>query len=608
MDKRSKEKIYSIPDIDETVDQIFIDDLNGLEISLDDIAKKGIKNILNNSKLVNKKEEFFKALKAYYDIYTDKLNFIGSYFPQVKKYFENNPAFIDIIISKAFDLIYEKNKYNDKEGSKENLDTFDKIKNEIFDNSYITHNTVDIVSLMIKNVIIEKIFKNEIMSVIDILESNNFITTLLTLDKDNNLSSNKISKSDLGKIMSQYLENSKYTGIQGKAIFNDKYLVPGFFSFYTIIYEFITKNVSQKFFINEKQLRDFLGEYAIKIKNNYYKEEARLLQIVNKEIINDESDNYKFVNEIIKSIPIDLLLEDYINHFLNNNNEYTILSVEDSVDIDSNISSFDNDEENKKEEADIDDFYVKIIKQILNLKYKEDSRIMVENEDNELNKFLIKIIWLESNKDYIFTILELFHKVQSKIYKNKRRNLLLEQINDLISNNKIKYITKEDRNPEHTTEVNECFYIILGALYLSITDFENIILFDPNNNRDFVTVKENQIKVEIDIYLSCLKDIIKVSKPFNDMLFLFSNELYIIINLNSIISLLKLQENDYVDIQIVENIVKILREGIDIIRQSKFIKIAELKKNVEDLINIISENIQNKDKQYYSLIRNIIIQ
>ena len=454
MDKRSKEKIYSIPDIDETVDQIFIDDLNGLEISLDDIAKKGIKNILNNSKLVNKKEEFFKALKAYYDIYTDKLNFIGSYFPQVKKYFENNPAFIDIIISKAFDLIYEKNKYNDKEGSKENLDTFDKIKNEIFDNSYITHNTVDIVSLMIKNVIIEKIFKNEIMSVIDILESNNFITTLLTLDKDNNLSSNKISKSDLGKIMSQYLENSKYTGIQGKAIFNDKYLVPGFFSFYNIISEFITKNVSQKFFKNEKQLRDFLGEYAIKIKNNYYKEEARLLQIVNKEIINDESDNYKFVNEIIKSIPIDLLLEDYINHFLNNNTEYTILSLEDIFDIDSNISSFDNDEENKKEEADIDDFYVKIIKQILNLKYKEDSRIMVENEDNELNKFLIKIIWLESNKDYIFTILELFHKVQSKIYKNKRRNLLLEQINDLISNNKIKYITKEDRNPEHTTEVN----------------------------------------------------------------------------------------------------------------------------------------------------------
>ena len=332
------------------------------------------------------------------------------------------------------------------------------------------------------------------------------------------------------------------------------------------------------------------------------------MQIVCKEIIDDESDNYKFVNEVIKSIPIDLLLEDYINFFLNKNNEYTIFTFEDIADIDSNISSFDNDEENKKEEVDLDDFYVKIIRQIIDLKYTDDSKIIVENEDNEFNKFLIKIIWLESNKDYVFTILELFHEAQNKIYKNNKRNLLLEQINYLISNNKIKYITKEDRNPEHTKEVNECYYIILGALYLAITDLEKIVLFDPNNNRDFVSVKENQIKVTIETYLSCLKHIIKISQPFNDIIYIFSNELYIIINLNSIINLLKLQDNDYIDIQIVENIIKKLREGIDIIRENKFVKIGELKNNVDDLINIISENIQNRDIQYYSLIRNIIIQ
>jgi len=610
MDKKRKEKIYSIPDIDETVDQIFIDNLNGLEISLQDLANKGIKNILNNSKLVNKNEEFFKALKAYYNIYTDKINFIGNYFPNVKKYFEKNPEFIEIIISKSFDLIYEKSKYNDKDGSKENLETFDKIKKELFDKSYITYNTIDIISLIINNVIIEKRFKSEIINVIDMLESNNFITTLLTLDSNNDLSSNKslISKINLGKILEQYLENSKFSGLQGKACFNTKYLVPGFLSFYNIISEYITKNISQKFFKNEKELRDFLGEYAIKKTNNFHKEEARLLQIVSKEIIDDESDNYKFVNEVIKSIPIDLLLEDYINLFLSKNNECSIFTFEDITDIDSNISSFDNDEENKKEEVDLDDFYVKIIRQIINLKYQDDSKIIVENEDNELNKFLIKIIWLESNKDYVFTILELFGEVQNKIYKNNKRNLLLEQINYLINNNKIKYITKEDRNPEHTKEVNECYYIILGALYLAITDLEKIILFDPNNNRDFVSVKQDQIKVAIETYLSCLKKIIKISEPFNDTMYIFSNELYIIINLNSIISLLKSQDNDYIDIQIVENIIKILREGIDIIRENKFVKIGELKNNVDDLINIISENIKNQDNQYYSLIRNIIIQ
>jgi len=39
MDKKRKEKIYSIPDIDENVDQIFIDNLNGLNISNFDTSK-----------------------------------------------------------------------------------------------------------------------------------------------------------------------------------------------------------------------------------------------------------------------------------------------------------------------------------------------------------------------------------------------------------------------------------------------------------------------------------------------------------------------------------------------------------------------------------------
>jgi hypothetical protein len=186
--------------------------------------------------------------------------------------------------------------------------------------------------------------------------------------------------------------------------------------------------------------------------------------------------------------------------------------------------------------------------------------------------------------------------------------MLLEQVNNLISSKKIKYIPDENRNPEHTTEVNECYYIIMGALYLAITDLERIILFDPDNNKDFVEAEENQIKVKIDKYFKCLQYIVKVSQPFNNMLYLFSNELYIIINLNSIINLLKLQKNEYIDTQIIEKIVKILREGIDIIRESKFSKTNELKKNIEGLINLISENLPNKDKNYYSLLRNILLQ
>jgi hypothetical protein len=135
---------------------------------------------------------------------------------------------------------------------------------------------------------------------------------------------------------------------------------------------------------------------------------------------------------------------------------------------------------------------------------------------------LIKIIWLEANKNYIFTIIQLFNEAQNSIYINKKRNMLLEQVNNLISSKKIKYITDENRNPEHTTEVNECYYIIMGALYLAITDLERIILFDPDNNKDFVEAEENQIKVKIDKYFKCLQYIVKVSQPFNNMLYLFN--------------------------------------------------------------------------------------
>lgn len=81
MDKSKKEEIYSIPGVNEKVELIFIDNLNGLnEVSLSSIAKDGIKNILNNDNLVNKKNEFFKALKIYYNGYINELNFVEDYY------------------------------------------------------------------------------------------------------------------------------------------------------------------------------------------------------------------------------------------------------------------------------------------------------------------------------------------------------------------------------------------------------------------------------------------------------------------------------------------------------------------------------------------------
>ena len=402
MDKSKKEKIYSIPDIGEEVDQIFIDNLNGLNISLDSIAKNGIQQILEDTKLVDKYNEFVKAAKSYYYSYIDKLDYIENYFPKVIKYFTENKEFTDIILSKAIDLIYKESKNKTKDKNKENIETFNEIKDEIFTKSYINQNTVDIVSLIINDAVIDKRLRGTIMKVIDTLESDNFLTTLLALD---NYTKNKsfTSKTNLCKLMKKYLDSVKITEIQRKASFKLNYLVPGFLSFYDKISNFITKNVANDFYKNEKKLRDSLKGNTIKLKCNFHLEEARLLDIVSKEIITDESENYKFINEVINESPSDLLLNDYINYFLNQNYDNIFSGIEDLSDLESNNSFSENDEKIAKEN-EIDIFYYKIIKQIIDLKYKEDTKIIMENKNNEFNKFLIKIIWLEANKNLIFTI------------------------------------------------------------------------------------------------------------------------------------------------------------------------------------------------------------
>ena len=613
MDTRKKEKLYSIPNVDENVDQIFIDNLNGLDISLDLIAKIGILNIIKDKELVDLYNEFNRTFKAYYNKYYDKydkLNFIENYMPKMITYLAKNKRFIDIIISKSFDLII-KNKKNSSKDEIENLVSFNEMVKEIFDNSYITHNTIDIVSLIINDVIIDKKLREAMKKVIDVLESNNFLCTLLALDNKNNKS--YFNKEDLFYMIQEFLNSVKIEDIKGKVIFDNRYLVPGFFPFYKNISDFISKEVTKKFFKNEKWLRGLLGGNIIKSKAYFHSEEAKFLGVVNDEIIKDKDDLYEFVNKVINKCPIDLLLNDYIYYFLSKYNEKKEImkTFEEINENTSNISSFENDEEFQKEE-EVDDsigvFYMKIIRQIIDLKYKEDSKIMIENKDNEFKKFLIKIIWLESNKDYILTIIQLFSEVLKEIYGYKKINIFLEQINNLISNNKIKYITIEKRNPEHTREVNECFYIILGCLYLAITDLEKIIIYDPKNNKDKIEIEENQVEVKIDNYLKCLDHIIKDSQPFNDMLYLYSNELYIIINLNSIINLLNIQKNKYINIKIIQNIIINLRESIDIIRENKLDKTKKLRENIDYLINLISDNLQEKGEEYYSLLRNILFE
>ena len=95
----------------------------------------------------------------------------------------------------------------------------------------------------------------------------------------------------------------------------------------------------------------------------------------------------------------------------------------------------------------------------------------------------MKIIYIESNVNYILNIIKIFEnaipifnssiKLYNKVEESTSKN-----------ENKIKYITNEKKNPEHTKEVNECYYILLASICYSITSDEIEIASSISNRVD----------------------------------------------------------------------------------------------------------------------------
>ena len=138
-------------------------------------------------------------------------------------------------------------------------------------------------------------------------------------------------------------------------------------------------------------------------------------------------------------------------------------------------------------------------------------KIISENDDN-LKIFLIKILWMESNYDYIINIIKIYNKLSSLEPKNEK-DILFNDIEKYIKNGIVKYIAQEKRNPEHTKEVNEYFYIMLASICQCITneDLLNKLVSD-----EFPNFIEN-----------CQSSLDIITK-LSDELLLFLNERYII--------------------------------------------------------------------------------
>ena len=78
-------KIFSVPDIISDVYQLFIDNLNGPDIKLNNITRNSIQYFINNN-YINLEDEFNKAIKKYTENYLEKNNNLEN----LEKAFRNN--------------------------------------------------------------------------------------------------------------------------------------------------------------------------------------------------------------------------------------------------------------------------------------------------------------------------------------------------------------------------------------------------------------------------------------------------------------------------------------------------------------------------------------
>jgi len=562
--KKKKEKIYSLSDINDDINQMFIDNLNGNNsIRINDLLGNNIINILDNNRDSMKlDEEFNKILTNFLlEALQKSTSFfdpesINDYINEIQDYIKNESSFKEKIIEITNKFIEQNINGEEEENMIENI-----LKNiNIYD--------IDIVSSFfdyIKN----NIFNKYLKIVFEILENNNILTTLLEIKRNNY----KYIKDELvEEIINKYLDEisiGKDKKYEPKFLFN--YNVPGFYEFYVNISNYINKNISAYYFTNEKKFRELLN-LTFEKENDFHEQEQSLLSTVYKEV----EKNNKFIFEFANKIDKNIIFQDYITYYLQK------YYIQDGI--------YKND-----------DIYHKIIELLLKLRF-DNKKIIKDNENSQINVLLIKIIWIESNVNYILNIIKIV-ELALEIFNNDE-NKLYKKIDELISKKNIKYITKEKRNPKHTKEVNECYYIFLATICYCITS-EDIKL----NNL------ESQDEIEIHHYYSKLKEINKNLQVLNNNLYIYLNEMYIIDELVKVIELLNY------NIEKISKIKNLIRESALIMQKYDYNDsdnsnqkndtseslLEELNSNFENIYDLIKEEKDEKvDNNYYDKLRYIL--
>ena len=579
-DNGKKEIIYSIPNIYSDINQLFIDNLQGSNISLKQILKQNIKDVMfNEDAFKNLDNEFRETLINFvYEQMAEKNKYENSeeinlstfinekygdnddkdnineekYVEEILKYMMKNSDFKKDLIKKAKELI---------EIDPDAQGTCQSLVDKMIEKNYINKDSIDIVSCTL-DYIKDKIFKKSLLYIFKVLEDNNFLTTLIEIGKDRNTKLDKNDKSarndknkniikDLKTKFLKEIKVDREDKYKPKFLFN--YKIPGFYNFYKNLSDYLTENISNIFYESETKLRDKKTEKA---KNNLYEKERDLLNNALEKISQD-----KFYFDLINKITPDIILKDYIIFYLEKYKGSYSQSLRDLIEL------------------------------LLNLRFSEENEIIKDNLSNQINIILLKIIWIESNIDYIKSILSAF-EIAKDIVNDKDGTELNLKIYDIIFDKEcqIQYIVDEERNSEFTREVNECYYILLAGLCLSIT------------SKDIKLVE-----IKIKDYHDRLKEIYKILQNINYNLKIYLNELFII---DELIKIIEYQfEKGIKKLENIEAIREKLIENSKIIQLNNSKKIDNLINNFLDLNNKLKEEKDEQFKnKYYETLKYIYMQ
>jgi len=548
------EKIFAIPDINSKIYQIFIDNLNGPDIKLEEIIYNPI-NELKKKDLINIENEFDNALKKFTD---DNLNIF---------YGENDIITDDNYLIKLKELFGErkfqdlKNQIIDKidsyiENEKESTQNSNGIIQKIYQKGYINKNTIDLISVII-DFVKKEIISKYIDKILCNLENNNILTTLLVLNNNKKLINDELQET-VKEMVIQYIEKIDIEANDYKPKFILSFIIPCFIELYAKLSDFIIKDIANDFFKNEKMLRNFsYNKKNAKESDTQEAYDKKEKYLISKTFEKLEKD--KFFYEFVKRIPSNLILNDYITYFL-----IKYCSDDGSLD---NMANYYN--------LSYDDCKHKLINILLDIRYNN------KNENTEIELLLTKIIWMLSNKDYIKKILNIYDNLKIIFEENEYIDIIVRTLEE----QNLRYITHEKKNPIITTKVNECFYKIIASFCYSIIP-------------PYVDFKK---KVKSIDYIIALANGMKIIRGLNDDLNIFSIEVILIDELIKIYDILSL--NEKLDGDKLKDICSFLKNNNLILQTNEKIQSEDLVGEFKSLVSAINNSLTESDKKYFELLK-----